>query len=115
MASCKKESKQFNLSLDQIIQSQSQMRGTIFDKRGFPGPYHEECAFVGVFNTAGQIRAGSGNGSVTSSWNATPNYFFEGTAYSNAKDEGFVVVRKVSRSDLKTAEQGAAANPLDKE
>jgi hypothetical protein len=111
LASCQRETKQFNLSLSDVLDQQSKDRGTIIVKKGFDGPFHEEGTFIGNFNTAGSIRAGKDKGKITYSWDAVPGYFFEATAYTNSKEEGFIIVRKVSEAETRKAEQGAAANP----
>jgi len=90
-------SSSFTLTRESIIESQSRMRGTIYKQSGAEGPYKEDSTVVGGYGESGSVRAGSGVGLITESWPATPEYFYEGTAYSNARNEGFIVIRKVSK------------------
>jgi len=97
----------FTLTRENIIESQSRMRGTVYKQVGADGPYREDSTLIDTYGDAGSVRAGSGTGQISESWPATPNYFYEGTAYSNAKGEGFIVIRKVSKEE---AEQASSSN-----
>ncbi len=99
-------------SKSNILADQSKMRGTIVVQKGADGPFEEQGTIIGTFNSGVSIRSGEGGGQISESLKPSPDYFYEATSYINSKKEGFIVIRKVSRADLKLkAEQGAAANP----
>lgn len=83
------------------------MRGTIYKQVGADGPYREDSTLIDTYGDAGSVRAGIGTGQISESWPATPNHFYEGTAHSNAKGEGLIVIRKVSKEE---AERASSSN-----
>ena len=84
------------------------MRGTIFKHVGSYGLYKEDSTLIDTYNTAGGIKAGSGPRQISESWPATPDYFYEGTSYSNAMGKGLIVIRRVSRQEAEQIGDGDA-------
>lgn len=95
IAGCGNSEAKFNKSLEEVLAIEKSRRGIIFAQDGAPGPYKEAGSAVGNVNTAGHIAAGEGIGRARISWPATEGYFYEGTAYLNAANGAFIVVRKV--------------------
>ena len=85
----------FNMPLQDVLSYEKTRRGVIFAQGGASGPYKEGGSIVGNVNTAGAIWAGEGVGHTKISWPATEGYFYEGTAYLNAANGAYIVVRKV--------------------
>ena len=81
--------------MEDILTVEKSRRGSIYAQDGAPGPYKQAGSVIGNINTAGHIAAGEGGGRTKISWPATEGYFYEGTAYLNAANGAFVVVRKV--------------------
>jgi len=102
----------YTRSKSDILAEQSKMRGTIVVQKGADGSFEEQGAIIGTFDSGVSIHSGEGSGRISESLEPSPDYFYEATGYVNSKKEGFIVIRKVSHTDLKLkAEQGAAANP----
>jgi len=99
----------FSLTRENIIGNQSKLPGSIYKQVGAQGPYREEGTFVGTDGGSGSVWAGAGSGRITESWPATPGYSYLAFAYSNATNQGFIVIRKVSKEEAERAEAGQPA------
>lgn len=95
LAGCSDQSAKFDKSLEDILAIEKKRRGVIFAHEGAPGPYREAGGTTGNVNSAGAIQAGEGAGRTKISWPATEGYFYEGTAYLNASNGAYLIVRKI--------------------
>lgn len=92
---CSDQTAKFDKSLEDILSIEKKRRGVIFAHEGAPGPYREAGGTTGNVNSAGSIQAGEGAGRTKITWPATEGHFYEGTAYLNASNGAYLVVRKI--------------------
>ena len=97
---CSKDSlTEYTMSHAKIMAHHESLRGEIFRTSGATsGLFKVVSSFVGNYNTKSSFRAGT----IEIHAPAVPKVFHEGTTYINSEGEYFLVVSRVSQSEIKS-------------